>query len=157
MNKRIQRPGVRAGYDQWYWSDIERSRRGRLDLVAARRLTVRDAVADFQAGGDHIADALADAYGVMRDQLVQPFPGALETLSELRRRGVHMALVTNGAEVDQRRKVERFHLQPFFEAIFIEGELGWGRQQRAKRLHSQEGKWSRSYGPETEARQRNRC
>lgn len=112
---------------QWYWSDMERSQRGRLDLVTARRLIVRDAVADFQAGADQIADALADAYGVMRDELVQPFPGAIETLSELHRRGVHMALVTNGAAADQRRKIERFHLQPFFDAIFIEGELGYGK------------------------------
>ena len=112
---------------QWYWSDAERSRRGRLDLVTARRLIVRGAVSDFQAGADQIADALADAYGVMRDELVQPFPGAIETLDELHRRGVHMALVTNGAAADQRRKVERFHLQPFFEAIFIEGELGYGK------------------------------
>src|SRR5713101_8051298 len=74
---------------QWYWSDAERGRRGRLDLVTARRLIVRDALAAFQAGADHIADALADAYRVMRDELVQPFPGAIETLSELRRRGVH--------------------------------------------------------------------
>ena len=72
---------------QWYWSDAERSHRGRLDLVMARRLIVRAAVADFQAGGDHIADALADAYGVTWDELVQPFPGAIETLGELRRRG----------------------------------------------------------------------
>lgn len=114
---------------QWYWSDIERSRRGRLDLVAARRLIVRDAVADFQEGADQIADALADTYGVMRDELVQPFPGAIETLGELRRRGVRMALVTNGAAADQRCKIERFHLQPFFDAIFIEGELGYGKPE----------------------------
>lgn len=114
---------------QWYWSDAERSRRGRLDLVTARRLIVRGAVSDFQAGADQIADALADAYGVMRDELVQPFPGAIETLGELRRRGVRMALVTNGAAADQRRKIERFHLQSFFEAIFIEGELGYGKPE----------------------------
>ena len=112
---------------QWYWSDAERGRRGRLDLVTARRLIVRDAVADFQTGADHIADALAGAYSVRRDELIQPFPGAIETLGELRRRGVRLALVTNGAEVDQRRKIERFHLEPFFEAVFIEGELGYGK------------------------------
>lgn len=112
---------------RWYWSDAERGRQGRLDLVTARRRIVRAALADFREGDDQLADAIADTYGVRRDKLVQPFPGAVETLAQLRRRGIRLALVTNGAGREQRRKIERFQLASFFDEIFIEGELGYGK------------------------------
>lgn len=112
---------------RWYWSDAERGRQGRLDLATARRLIVRAALADFREGGDQLADATADTYGVRRDELVRPFPGAVETLAQLRYRGIRLALVTNGAGRDQRRKIERFQLASFFDEIFIEGELGYGK------------------------------
>jgi putative hydrolase of the HAD superfamily len=112
---------------QWYWSDAERGRQGRLDLVTARRLIVRAALADFRDRIDQVADAIADTYGAQRDELVRPFPGAIETLGELRRWGIRLALVTNGAGRDQRRKIARFQLEPFFDEIFVEGELGYGK------------------------------
>jgi putative hydrolase of the HAD superfamily len=58
---------------------------------------------------------------------VHPFDGAVETLQVLRERGHRMALLTNGSALFQRRKLQRFSLEPFFELILIEGELGYGK------------------------------
>lgn len=38
-----------------------------------------------------------------------------------------MCLVTNGERHIQRRKIERFLLEPYFKGILVEGELGFGK------------------------------
>lgn len=55
------------------------------------------------------------------------FPNSIHTLAELQRKGIRMALVTNGTSKDQREKILRFGLEGFFEAIFIEEEVGFGK------------------------------
>jgi putative hydrolase of the HAD superfamily len=64
------------------------------------------------------------------------FPGALETIRELGRRGVKLALVTNGHADTQREKVERFGLAPLFDHVQIEGELGFGKPDPRAYLHA---------------------
>ena len=59
------------------------------------------------------------------------FDGALHTLRTLKNEGVTMALITNGAEEKQRRKIERFDLAPYFQTILIEGEVGFGKPEAA--------------------------
>ena len=41
--------------------------------------------------------------------------------------GTRLALLTNGAAVAQRRKITRFELADLFDAILVEGELGFGK------------------------------
>jgi len=55
------------------------------------------------------------------------FPEARACLEALRAQGVPLALVTNGDAIEQRWKIERCALAPFFGAIVIEGELGAGK------------------------------
>jgi putative hydrolase of the HAD superfamily len=55
------------------------------------------------------------------------FPGARETLVALRARGHRLALLTNGGALFQREKIVRFALAPLFDAVFVEGELGFGK------------------------------
>ena len=50
-----------------------------------------------------------------------------ETLHTLRARGHRLALLTNGGALFQREKIVRFALAPLFDAIFVEGELGFGK------------------------------
>lgn len=64
------------------------------------------------------------------------FPGAVETIVELRRRGVKLALVTNGHADTQREKVERFGLAPLFDHVQIEGEVGFGKPEERAYLHA---------------------
>ncbi len=117
---------IRASSDV-YWNDAARHRRGRLDLPKARREVVAAAFSQLGLDDRELAHAIADAYTVERSASFYPYPGALETLEVFRQRGIRLGLVTNGNSSEQRPKIERFRLAPFFEHIFIEGEMGMGK------------------------------
>jgi putative hydrolase of the HAD superfamily len=110
-----------------FWSDPERHRVGRLDLLAARRAIARETFETLGLSDPAGADALANAYAEERERTIEVFPGAVETLAALLRRGVALALITNGASDVQRRKIRRFDLDRYFRSIFIEGEVGVGK------------------------------
>ena len=111
----------------WFWSDPERNRAGRLDLRAASRAVVERALASLRVGDVPTAHRIADAFRDRRDAFTAPFPGAVEALARLHERGVRLALMTNGPSGDQRAKIERFGLARYFDALLIEGELGFGK------------------------------
>ena len=70
-----------------------------------------------------------------RDERTALFPGAVETLKWLRESGCRLALLTNGAAEIQRQKIVRFQLEPLFDLILVEGELGFGKpDERIYRL-----------------------
>ena len=71
-----------------------------------------------------------------REEQAKFFPGALETVEELKRLGVKLALVTNGAAEPQRAKVERFDLARLFDHVQIEGEAGFGKPEEQAYLHA---------------------
>src|SRR3972149_256866 len=71
-------------------------------------------------------DDIANRYRDLREAGIRPFPGALETLTALRSRGVRLALVTNGSGLAQRAKIDRFRLGADFDCILIAGECGGG-------------------------------
>ena len=56
-----------------------------------------------------------------------PLPDAIDTVRWLRDSGRRLALLTNGAAVAQRKKISRFELADLFDAILVEGELGFGK------------------------------
>ena len=111
----------------WYWSDLERHRSGRMDLKAARRQVLRLTLEKLGSERLALGDEMADAFTLRREPLIRPFAGAIETLQELQRRGIRMGLVTNGNPEFQRNKIDRFDLTRYFEAILIEGEFGVGK------------------------------
>jgi putative hydrolase of the HAD superfamily len=110
-----------------YWDDEDRHRRGRLDLPKARREVVVAAFSNLGLDDRKMAHAVADAFTEERKQALYLFPGAIETLEQLRQEGIRLGLVTNGAPEEQGYKIERFQLAPHFEHIFIEGEMGMGK------------------------------
>src|SRR5438309_12069001 len=63
------------------------------------------------------------------------FPDAVESLEHFRRRGVSLALVTNGDASLQRDKGERLGLARFFDVILIEGEFGVGKPEEIVYRH----------------------
>jgi putative hydrolase of the HAD superfamily len=63
------------------------------------------------------------------------FPGVEDALHRLRRRGVALALVTNGDVHQQRRKIEQYDLARFFDVILIEGEFGAGKPDESVYRH----------------------
>jgi HAD superfamily hydrolase (TIGR01549 family) len=110
-----------------YWSDPEQARAGRLDMRAARRTIVAGAFERLGIDDPERSVFLADAFTWEREARMEPLPGALEAVDRLRDEGHRLALVTNGGPVFQRAKLARFGLEGHFDAVFVEGELGYGK------------------------------
>jgi len=111
----------------WFWSDPERHRVGRLDLHAASCEVIGRACDELGLGRSGAVADMARSYLARRDATIKPFPEAVETVRWLRESGCRLALVTNGASSAQRSKVDRFGLADLFDAILIEGEVGYGK------------------------------
>jgi HAD superfamily hydrolase (TIGR01509 family) len=111
----------------WFWDDPAREKRGRLAMPWARRAVAEAAFRRLGLRNLAVAHALGDAFTRTRSERMHFFPGARETLCELRARGHRLALVTNGGAAFQREKIARFELAPLFDAVLVEGELGFGK------------------------------
>lgn len=114
----------------WFWSDPDRHREGRMDLRAASRGIVERALLHLGFDRPEVAREIAEGYRDLREERLCLVPGAVETLERLRAAGVALGLITNGSAAGQRAKVERFGLAAYFEHILIEGEFGLGKPHR---------------------------
>ena len=112
---------------EWYWSDPERHRIGRLELAWARGEVVRLALADLGVDDADLARRIGDTYHAMRDKAMKLFDDAIPTVEWLRERGCKLALLTNGGGKAQRDKIDRFGLANLFDTILVEGEVGFGK------------------------------
>ena len=112
-----------------FWAPAARAFWGRQNMHAARR---RIACSALAAHGVPLAlcHRIADEMTDRKEALVRPFDGALEALAALRQRGHRLGLLTNGSSSFQRRKLLRFELEPLFDVVLIEGELGYGKPDR---------------------------
>lgn len=111
----------------WFWSDPERRTRARMDQAGARARIVERALAALRVTAAVDAEALGRRFIAERLRVLEPIPGALEAVDELRRRGVKLALVTNGSAADQRAKIGRYAVDGRFDAVLVEGEVGFGK------------------------------
>ncbi|MCI0438521.1 MAG: HAD family hydrolase [Chloroflexi bacterium] len=123
---------------RWFWSDPERSRTGRLDLDAVRRQVALGGLNRLGVDNPALAEEIASVYTAEHEQAIRPFPGALDTLSRLQSGGVRLALVTQGTGAGQRKKIERFGLEKFFDYILIEAEFGAGKPDERVYRHALE-------------------
>jgi putative hydrolase of the HAD superfamily len=119
----------------WFWGDQDRHRRWRFRLQAGRTELVRHALADLGLP-ERLAAPIGERFHRYREERVEFFPRAVETLEELRRRRVRLALVTNGAAEPQRAKLERFDLARLFDHVQIEGEAGFGKPEERAYRHA---------------------
>jgi putative hydrolase of the HAD superfamily len=114
----------------------------RLKLEEARQIVVTDGFAALATAGHalpaDLAIRLADRFTAYREEEMFVFPGAHDAIDALKARGVKLALVTNGAAVPQRAKVERFELAHRFDHIQIEGEHGFGKPEERAYLRAME-------------------
>jgi putative hydrolase of the HAD superfamily len=113
-----------------FWSDDERHRWGRLDMLGARRAVLAHTLAAVGRPAPALADEAAALYCELRDASLAPFEGALDALARVREWVPSLGLVTNGAALAQRAKIERFDLARFFDVIVVEGEAGVGKPDR---------------------------
>jgi putative hydrolase of the HAD superfamily len=112
-----------------FWSDPERHRRERTNMLRAWTAIVAQALERCGAADPRRAAAVAEDFATRRRAVMTLFPEAREVLGALRARGLPLALVTNGDAREQRAKIERHELAPFFDAILIEGEMGVGKPE----------------------------
>ena len=124
--------------DRWFWREPERQNWGRLDQVRARTCIARRGLRRLGAADDGASCRIGPFVVAERARLLQPFPGALETLAELRRRGVALGMVTNGERACQRAKIEQVGLAPRFDVVVVEGEFGVGKPAPAVFAHALE-------------------
>jgi putative hydrolase of the HAD superfamily len=118
-----------------FWADAQRHRLQRQDLRTARRAIVSGALPALPA---EAANRLADRFTSYRDEQMHLFEGAHDTIDELNRLGVKLALITNGDGPGQRAKVNRFDLAHRFDHIQIEGEHGFGKPEERAYRHALE-------------------
>jgi putative hydrolase of the HAD superfamily len=120
---------------RWFWDDPGRHRRERVDMLGAWRKIVAHGLERMGAPNALLAAAVAEDFAARRWAVMCIFPGVEEALGRLRARGVAMALVTNGDKSQQRRKIERYDLARYFDAILIEGEFGVGKPDEVVYRH----------------------
>ena len=121
---------------RWFWDDATRQVEGRRDMVAAWAAIAARGLEQVGAVDARMARAIAEDYAERRRACYCLLPGAADALAELRRRGVPMALVTNGDRREQRYKIERFDLAKFFDVLVIEGEFGVGKPHESVYRHA---------------------
>jgi len=115
---------------EWFWSDDERHRWGRLDMPGSRRAFLTHAIETIDRPAPDLVIEATDRYCAVREACLVPFDGALDALAQLRERAPALGLVTNGAAAAQRAKIDRFGLAHFFDVIVVEGEAGFGKPDR---------------------------
>ncbi len=122
----------------WYWSDMERARLGRLNMVQARRDILLRAFDQFNIPDSPLVTRMGERYNQIRDEAMRPFPGAIETLQRLQTTDIRLGLLTNGSAEMQRAKIERFCLAEYFDHIQVEGEFGIGKPDERAFRHALE-------------------
>lgn len=115
---------------RWFWGDAVRHRRGRLDLVAARREVLTHTLAALGHDRPELAQRAAASFVRAAEAAQVLMPGARAVLADLRARGLRLVLLTNGAEAPQSHKIERFGLAGSFDHVQIEGAFGCGKPER---------------------------
>jgi putative hydrolase of the HAD superfamily len=123
---------------RWFWEDPTRHRRERVNMLGAWQHIVEFALEGLGRPAPDLAAAVARDYAARRRAVMRLFPDSLACLTELRRRGIPLALVTNGDAGQQRDKIERHDLARFFDEIVIEGEFGAGKPDEAVYRHALE-------------------
>lgn len=76
---------------------------------------------------EELALRLGEHYGERRNANLRLFPDALMVLDRLTEAHYRMGLITNGPADVQRQEVETLALASYFDPIYIEGEVGYGK------------------------------
>ena len=125
-----------AAARRWFWDESGRHREGRQDMLRAWAIIAARALETHGAPSEPLARSIAEDYRGRRRAAYRLLPGAVEALAELQRRGMPMALVTNGDSREQRFKIDRFDLTGYFDVIVVEGEFGSGKPEEAVYRHA---------------------
>ena len=120
----------------WFWGDPDRNRRGRMREVDPNAEILTRVLGGLGVHEPALVRAMADAYAAEREAVTTLIPGAMEAVRDFREAGVRLGMVTNGHAETQRRKIDRFGLAGYFDAIVIEGEFGVGKPDPQVFMHA---------------------
>ena len=123
-------------YRRWYWSDPVRHQAGRIDPRVALHEQVEGTLRRLGIYARDLTDQIAGRFLEQYEGTLQPFPGAEDTLDELRSREIRLALVTNGGADYQRWKIARFELERYFDYVLVEQEFGAGKPDERVYVHA---------------------
>ncbi len=107
------------GKTHWYQKYLESGDLTRAELM--RRMLERVGIYD-----ESLALQMSQTYYVERHAALELFPEAWEALETLQK-SYSMGLITNGPTDIQRQEIQTLNIGPFFDHIFIEGEMGMGK------------------------------
>ena len=99
------------------------------EALASKLSNIREtmwekALASVGVSDRELASRCGVNYNAYRSRYLQLFPGALDLLHELRRRGKKLGLITNGFSETHREKIALLRIGELFDAIFIADEVG---------------------------------
>lgn len=136
LGRWVQELGARpTTHLEWFWECtamqlMARRRAGEIDRDDYRRLRVRTLLAEIGRGeeaerldGDE-CDRLYDRFLVLYEQEWVAFEDALPVLRALEERDVPAAILTNGPEERQQRKVRALGIAPFVVGVWTSEQLG---------------------------------
>jgi putative hydrolase of the HAD superfamily len=112
---------------KWYWADSERHKIGRRNINNARREIVKLALKECVNIEINKLEELADNYSKIHEGLWHLLDDVEETLQKIKERNIKLGIMTNGTSESQRGKLRRFDIEKYFDYIFIEGEVGYGK------------------------------
>jgi putative hydrolase of the HAD superfamily len=112
---------------KWYWTDTERHKEGRKNIVHARREIVKLALNDYRSMETREIEKLANDYTRIHEELWYLFDDVEETLKKIKYKEMKLGIMTNGTSESQRGKLKRFNMEKYCDYIYIEGEIGYGK------------------------------
>lgn len=113
------------------WNDENKRPKGNFSFYDLRKSIVLEAFSQLHIDNNDAVRFLVDNYAYYKNKAIYVFEDVFETLQLLKKKGYTLALLTNGDAQTQREKLKRFDLEPLFDGIFIDGEQGVGKPEKA--------------------------
>ena len=107
--------------EEWYGRYLKSGDEPRTEVI--RRSFHRLGVTD-----EELIQRVSESYKTIRNRKLELFPGAIEVLTRLTTQ-FPLGLITNGPADIQRMEIDRLQIEGYFDEIFIEGELGFGKPE----------------------------
>ena len=104
--------------------------KGKLSKEALRDNRFKDALALHGIHDHQLAQKMNDGYIEMSPKQTALFPGAIETLTELKRQKYRMHIITNGFHEVQHVKLETSGLKSFFDVVLSSESIGFTKPHR---------------------------
>lgn len=91
-----------------------------------------------QVNDPELAAIISDAYIQLSPRQTLLFPNAAETLTELKKRGYTLHIITNGFEEVQYIKLNESGIRPFFDVIVCSEHVGFNKPDKRIFIHALE-------------------